>query len=132
MDANITIYNRKLNSTTKVYEFHPTQISGVNWYTDQKATVTDGGLKSADIYKVRIPEENSPIGIYVDDKTYQAKSDVTGYWTIQKDDLVVLGLVSDSITSQADLTKKYSQVFKVNSYSDNRHGGLPHWRIGGV
>ena len=55
-----------------------------------------------------------------------------GYWTIQNDDLVVRGLVDDDIRQASDLLNKYPYVARVNSFSDNRRGNNPHFRIGGV
>ena len=36
-----------------------------------------------------------------------------------------------SVGDSADLSKAHRQHCKITSWSDNRFGGLPHWRIGG-
>ena len=57
-NADITIYNRKRNPETKKMEYCRTILKGVHWYTEQKVTVGENGLKSADLYKIRVPMDN--------------------------------------------------------------------------
>ena len=83
--------------------WHRTMIKGVWFYADNKVSLTDGGLVSADAYKVRIP----------------VRADF------------VRGIGPD-IEKPADLQKESRTAFKVTSWSDNRQGGLKHWRVGGV
>ena len=54
-----------------------------------------------------------------------------GTWTLKNDDYIVKGIEPD-IEKPADLQKESRTAFKVTSWSDNRHGGLKHWRVGGV
>lgn len=56
-NADMTIYNYWYNSETKAREYRRTQIEGVHWYTDQKVVVTDKGVVSGDVYKIRIPQD---------------------------------------------------------------------------
>ena len=129
--TNITIYNRKYNSTSRLYEYAYTQISNVTWQYIEKATLTADGMKNADTFIVRIPTESQPTKTYIDSVGYKALTSVAAFWTVEKDDIIVQGLVSDTITGIADLKTKYQNVFKVTSFADNRFGGIPHWRIGG-
>ena len=52
------------------------------------------------------------------------------YWTIDNDDLFGKGLLP-KFEKEADFLKR-QYTGKVVSFSDNRRGGLPHFRIGGV
>ena len=131
-NADITIYNQKSNPVTKLTEYVRTQIRNVHWYTDQKTSVDQAGVHSADIYKIRIPEESVINEQFIDRSEWMRLEDTTGYWTIQNDDLIVKGLVDDDIKQASDLSKKYPYVARVNSFSDNRRGGNPHFRIGGA
>ena len=69
---------------------------------------------------------------FLDHSEWKQSEDTDGYWTIQNDDLVVRGLVDDDIRQASDLLNKYPYVARVNSFSDNRRGNNPHFRIGGV
>lgn len=133
-NADITIYNIKNNAVTRLPEYHRTQLTGVHWYTDQKTQVDDKGLHSADAYKIRIPVDLGSGGKrYVTPAEYQALDDASDAWTIQNGDIFVRGLVDDDITKASDILARYPDCSgRVVSWSDNRTGGLPHWRIGGV
>lgn len=131
-NADITIYNQKINPSTKLTEYIRTQIRNVHWYTDQKTSVDQAGVHSADVYKIRIPAESVEDIQFIDCSEWRRLEDRIGYWTIQNGDLIVRGLVDDDIKQASDLLKKYPYVARVNSFSDNRRGGNPHFRIGGV
>lgn len=133
-NADMTIYNVKTNKQTRLPEYFPTEITGVHWYTDQKVQVDEKGLNSADMYKIRIPEGQGISGKrYVPPSEYAAMMDISGVWTIQNGDLFVRGTVADQITKASELLEKYPDTSgKVVSWSDNRFGSQPHWRIGGT
>ena len=57
-NADITIFNKIPNQSKKCFDYVGHYISDVSFYTDQKVSVGDGGLKSANVYKIRIPEES--------------------------------------------------------------------------
>lgn len=134
-NADITIYNRKLNPETRQYVWSRTVISDVHWYTDQKVQILAGdkGLSSTDLYKIRIPEESFPPG-YLPPQEYAALSfgEHSAHWTVENGDLFVQGIALDDIEKESDLVKKHYVVGKVMSYSDNRFGLNPHIRIGGA
>lgn len=135
-NANLTIYNYWYNPESGKKEYIGTKITGVHWYTDQKTTVTDKGLVSADMYKIRIPDH---AGIqdgrrYLEAREYSllTAKEVLEHWTIDNGDLFVKGLWDDQIEKGSDLTVKHALVGRVDSYSDNRYGCNPHIRIGGA
>lgn len=97
---------------------------------DNKVSLTDGGLASADAYKVRIPVHADFGGsFYIPPDRYVGAE---GTWTLKSDDYIILGIQAEEIVAPAELKKEGRQVLKITSWSDNRHGGLKHWRIGGV
>lgn len=130
-NTDITIYNREYDSENRINIWHRTVIRDVWFHVDNKVSQTDSGLKSANICKIRIPE-NSPKKEYLDPESYAAAENKDGYWTIQEDDIVVQGTFAWEITRPADLQGLHKRYWKVISWSDNRFGGSPHWRIGGV
>lgn len=134
-NADITIYNRKLNPETRQYVWSRTVISDVHWYTDQKVQILAGdkGLSSADLYKIRIPKESFPPG-YLPPQEYAVLpfGEHRTYWTIENGDLFVHGIVPDEIEKESDLAKKHYVFGKVMSHSDNLFGLNSHIRIGGA
>lgn len=130
-NADITIYNREYDSKSRIDIWHRTVIRNVWFYVDNKVSQTDSGLKSANICKIRIPE-GSPEKEYLDPENYAAAESKDTYWTLQEDDIVVQGVCLQEISRPADLQELHKKYWKVISWSDNRFGGSPHWRIGGI
>lgn len=130
-NADITIYNREYDPESRSDIWHHTVIRNVWFHVDNKVSQTDSGLKSANICKIRIPEK-SPEKKYLDPESYAAAESKDGYWTIQEDDIVVQGACPWEITRPADLQGLHKRYWKITSWSDNRFGCSPHWRIGGV
>lgn len=135
VNADLTLFNyRGVNKTTARPVYIRTVIRGVNFYTDQKTRVADsGGLVSADMYKIRIPEDADAEGKkYVDAVEYKKLSDeeAMNCWTIDNGDLFGRGVLPEFEKEAAFLKQQYTG--KVMSFSDNRRGGIPHWRIGGA
>lgn len=131
-NADITVYNCHYNKDTRLDDWHRTVIRGVHFYVDNKVSVGDGGVNSADVYKIRIPTDAEFDSEYIDPEEYAALNDPKGYWTICNDDIVVQGVCSIDIEKPADLKISRKRYCKVTSWSDNRFGSSPHWRIGGV
>ena len=82
-NADCTIYHKIYNPATRLDEWEPSQYQGVNWYGKQAVSVGDSGLSTADSYIVRIPTE--------------------GRIPVDKGDVVVKGLIQDTITSPSQL-----------------------------
>lgn len=129
-NADVTIYNAYLDPETRLDSYRRTVIRGVWFYVDHKVTVDSDGLNAADVFKVRIPASADTGGAeFVPPWEYTGAE---GTWTLQEDDYVVRGIHEEEIERPAELKKWKSPAFRINSWSDNRFGGLPHWRIGGA
>ena len=132
-NADITLYNHYYDKSTRLDKWEKTVIRGVHFYVDHKVSVGDNGLNSADVYKIRIPVDADMQGEYLSEDDWIARGEnVMGRWTLQSDDIVVLGECDMNIDRPAQLKEAGRRYCKVTSWSDNRFGGLPHWRIGGV
>ena len=131
-NADLTIYNKRgVDKETARPIYFRTQITGVNFYTKQEVQTTDKGLVSADLYQIRIPEDaDTQEKQYIDADAYAKLEEAEGYWTINNGDLFGRGLLDDFEKESEFLKRQYTG--KVLSFSDNRRGGLPHWRIGGA
>ena len=131
-NADITIYNHYYDKETRLDKWHRTIIYGVHFYVDHKVSVGDNGLNSADVYKIRIPGDARCMDQYILEDDWTSRGcDILGCWTLQNDDLAVLGVCSVDIEKPADLKLMGKKYCKITSWSDNRFGGLPHRRIGG-
>lgn len=130
-NADITLYNHKMNKNTHFDDWQRTVIRGVHFYEDNKISVGDKGLNSAKLCKIRIPEDAECERNYIQEDEYFAAADVSQYWTLQDGDIVVRGVCNIEIEKPADLKNQHVKYYKINSWSDNRFGGQPHWRIGG-
>lgn len=135
-NSDMTVFNYWYNPETRQREYRSTWIRGVHWHTEQKTTIENGGIISADQYKVRIPKYAlvQMRREFIDPKQYSqlGAGEADLYWTAAKDDLIVRGIVDDTITSLKDLKQKYSDAGKIQSCSINLFGGNPHIRIGGA
>lgn len=134
-NADMTIYNYWYNPKTKEREYRRTQIMGVHWHTDQKVAIIDKGVVGGDIYKIRIPQDAATEEgrRYLAAELYHKLSvdNVGRYWTVDKEDLFVKGLVDDDVTGLSSL-KQYPESGKIMSFSMNGYGAAPHIRIGGA
>ena len=130
-NADITVFNKWYNEDTRLDEWHSTQISGVSWYGGQAVTVGEKGLVSANTYAVRIPISSAPADkSFAQPENYAsvAQGALGQLWTLQNGDYIVRGLVDTSITQPDESTGEH---FVVTGWSDNRRGGLPHWKVTG-
>ena len=119
------------DSLTRFDTWHRTIIENVHVYVDHKASAGDSGLNSAEVYKIRIPTDVENADQYLPPEEYAKLKDPEEHWTIQTDDQIVLGEYDQEIERPADLKDVRLRHCKVLSWSDNRFGGLPHWRIEG-
>ncbi|GCA66160.1 hypothetical protein KGMB01110_05960 [Mediterraneibacter butyricigenes] len=130
-NATITIYNRRAGSKTAFDSWNRTVIRGVHVYVDHKVSAGDSGLNSAEVYKIRIPADVENADRYLPPEEYAIVENPEEFWTIQNDDQIVLGECQIEIERPADLKAVFQKHCKVTSWSDNRFGTTPHWRIGG-
>ena len=130
-NADVTVYNRISGDASNYDTWHRTVIENVHVYVDHKASVGDSGLNSAEVYKIRIPTDVENADQYLPPEEYAELKDPGEHWTIQTDDQVVLGEYDQEIERPADLKNVRLRHCKVLSWSDNRFGGLPHWKIEG-
>ena len=89
-NADVTVYNRISGDSTHYDTWIRTVLHGVHVHVDHKTAVTDNGLKSAEVYKIRIPADIPEAGQYLPPDQFACCGGY-GYWTIQNDDQIVLG-----------------------------------------
>ena len=130
----LTLFNRRLDPKSGYDEYHRTVISGISWYSTVKSTVTDKGLKSANLYTIRIPIDAVFDGkSWIDPKGYTEAENVDGLFTLNEGDLIVKGSVTLDNATPAQIHKQFSEAFTVLSVTDNRRApNAKHWKVVGA
>ena len=129
-NETITVFNKRLDSTTGDYVYIPTVISGVSWYSQIATAVDNMGLHAADKFIIRIPT-NADFGgsQYVDEIEYKYSPGIDGMFTLAQGDVIVKAAVEGPMTL-AQLHENYSECFTVLGVTDNRRApNAPHWRV---
>lgn len=131
-NAGITIFNCFPDKESKKCIYIPHYIDRVWFHTDQKTSVTSGGMISADSCNIRIPYQACEG--WMQPEKFAALSYPMGRWTVQNGDLFIVGqwYGSSEISGIEEIKKEFSGVVgKVLSHSENFFGSSPHIRIGG-
>ena len=134
-NANMTVYNRYIDPSTRSEKYQRAVILAVSWENRKYSnTIATGGSIAADSARVFIPFSRG--ASYLAPKEWNALTTKTGKWTLQEDDVIVKGLVSDEITTGFTLTNlkaKYNDVLNISSVDTMDQGSaiMQHWMIGG-
>lgn len=122
-DEAITLYNRRETKDTAgrtVVTWYRTELSGCSWARRMERVLRDTAYVSTEIIVCRIPESNA----YRAPKDWDALTSPTGYFTLAPGDIIVRGIVTDTIGStltSAALVDKHKRggVMTVASATDN-------------
>lgn len=134
-EDTLTLFNARLDQTEDCTVYEKTVISGISWYGSVKTTVGDTGLKSANQFTIRIPLDADFGGkAYCDPKSYTEAGDVSGLFTLKQGDVIVKGVVPDSITTPTAAHRAYPDTaFTIQGVTDNRRApNAKHWRVVGA
>lgn len=133
-NSNITIYNKYIDASTRTEKYQRTEILQVAWENRKGSNIlASGGNIAVDQATIFIPSmgrEN-----YLAGKEWKALTSKTGYWTLQVGDVIVRGLVTDSISGATTITslkEKYNDVLVVSSvdFMDAGSLNMHHWKVG--
>jgi hypothetical protein len=116
-NADITLYSRQTGADGSKYARHV--IIGANWQGEQRATVSDRGLNTADSMKVYIPLSSAEDTI------------------IKKGDIIARGVTTHDMSnggSLAALRMTGADAYEVISTRrrDNGSRNMRHWQIEAV
>lgn len=130
-NAKVTIFNQWPDRESRKMVFIPHVIHKVWFHTNQKSTVGENGLRSADEYQIRIPYSECADWISPDE--FNRLTEVYGKWTVRNGDFFILGeWDGGNVTGIEDIRKRFSgTIGKVLSHSENFFGSSKHIRIGG-
>lgn len=115
-NANLTLYSRGIDPSTRAETWTRSQIQGVFWQSTKAANILQTGLLNSDKYTIYIPMDR-------------------GSLAFKEGDVIVKGLVTDTITSNftmGALKAKYPFVATITSVDYHEAGsqGMKHWQIG--
>ncbi len=133
-NADITVYNKYIDPSTRTAKYQRTVVYEVTWENRKAANVIASGLIAADSVAIFIPMARGS-GSYKAPAAWQALSSKTGAWTLQVEDFIVRGVVTDEIGtgfSVSDLKAKYDSVVSIKSVDLMDQGSLAmrHWQVG--
>ena len=131
-NTDITVFNSYIDEDDNTL-YSSVIINGVNWQSEEKVTVSDKGLISADEIKIFIPVTSLNGIEYVPRKAYNSLKDKTGYFTLKEGDKIVKGEYTGTINTIKDFNK-LDNVATIISVADNRYGSISmqHFEVGGV
>lgn len=108
-NTDVTIYSREYDPSSRLDKWKRTYVSEAWWFKEEKSSVTTDGLKSADVYTVRVP------GTKV---------------RVKKDDYIVKGNCRIDMQTVKDLDG--CENMRVTSVNYNAFGDTPHVKVVGA
>lgn len=137
-NSNITLYNAYYDKSEECTKYKKTYITDVNWQDEQKVTVGDKGIKSADVISIFIPfMANSQDKNYIKPKAYKQLDSMDTVFTFQAQDRIVKGLIDFEVDGSSghtikDLENKYDDVVTILSIITEDYGNINmnHWNVG--
>ncbi len=130
-NETITVFNSKLDTAQGKDTYNATLITGVSWFCEIVSTV-DAGLKAANKFTIRIPEDADFGGkAYAAPQEYAEAADVSGLFTLRNGDIVVKGDMTGAALRPATILKM-DDSFTVLGVTDNRRARAPHWKVVGA
>ena len=131
-NTDITVFNSYTDEDDNTL-YSSVVIHDVNWQSEEKVTVSDKGLVSADEIKIYIPVTSLNGIEYVPRKTYNSLENKTGYFTLKEGDKIIKGEYTGTINTIKDFNK-LDNVATIISVADNRYGSISmqHFEVGGV
>ncbi len=110
-NEDITVYYKVFNKVTRLDDYFSYQIKGVSWNNKRMVTLNQG-LESANVLNIFI-----------------FGADIHSF---NEGDIIVKGLVEDSITTQKELESKYKDVYNITSINYVTLGTekMHHYEIG--
>lgn len=132
-NETITVFNSQFSPELDRDVYTGTVIAGVSWFCEIASAVIQSGLKSADKFTIRIPD-NADFGgkSYVDPVAYKT-SDPATVFTLKNGDIIVKGAVETTGMTPAALQKQSVDFVTVLGVTDNRRApNAPHWKVVGA
>lgn len=108
-NTDITIYSRTYNPSTRLDEWKKIYVPEAWWFKDEKAILETDGIRTSDMYTVRITDLNIKI---------------------KKDDYIIKGNCQKEIQTIKDFNEY--EIMHVTAVNYNQFGDTPHIKVGGI
>ena len=129
----ITVFNARLDENSGYDVYIPTVINGVSWHCEIASSVDSSGLKAANKFTIRIPEDADFSGKMYASPTAYAEGDPDNLFTLKSGDIIVRGAVVDTGLKPADLQRLFGEVVTILGVTDNRRTpNARHWKVVGA
>ena len=124
-NTTITIFNRFADREQKKFVYVPHVLPDVWFHAKQVIRPEQGGMVSANDYRIRIP---FPRDGWLPPNDFKDLADAGDHWTVQDKDLFLIG----TWDGESVIKKKFSgTVGVVLNHSESFFGSSQHIRIGG-
>lgn len=129
-EDTITVFNSYNDYDAGEQVYSPTTITGVSWYGSVTSDVTTDGLKAANVFTIRVPEDADFGGkTYVTPAEYDAMENHSNVFTFKQGDTVIHAAETEQLTP-AQLQEKYGEIVTILGVTDNRRAPkAKHWKI---
>lgn len=133
-NETITVINAKYDQSTGYDTYNPTIINGVSWFCEIASNVESSGLKAADKFTIRIPEDANFNGkTYLDPITYAQSGDPSKNFTLKNGDIIVRAAVSGGSITPSGLKQLYTDVVTILGVTNNMRAPKgKHWKVVGT
>ena len=113
-NADITLYSKVYDTTTRLDKWERHEIKGVFWDSAQGANIIKSGMSTADSVTVFVPLAN----ISIEPKT---------------GDYIVKGIIQEEFIKITDLTKNYADAHVLTTVDKKDFGSkhMQHYELGG-
>ena len=126
-NADATLFIKTVRSGVETWERRV--VRNVSWFSTMDAQLVNGGMAKVRSLALRIPEDADFGGAqYVPPHEWTGAE---GTWTLRGGDLVARGIVNMPTGGMRALAAECAEMMSVTGISDNRRGGLPHWKVVG-
>lgn len=132
-NTDITIYNKYLDSNTRLEKWQRTVFKGVFWDDKKGYNRLQSSIESVDEVFIVIPFNVGVDKEYVPPIEFRKLEDRANYFTIAEGDRVVKGDIDLEIEEvQSELDKEY-EAFTITSVDTKDFGSkhMRHWEVGG-
>ena len=127
-EDTITVFNPVLDEDTGIDIWKGTVVSGVSWYSSMQSSVDSTGLKAANQFTIRIPEESGTDAGYTEPKAFIGEG-----FTLTTGTIIVHGAAETDGMTPAKLKEQYAEVVTVLGVTDNRRAPYAkHWKVTGA
>lgn len=130
-NETITVFNARLDEETGYDVYLPTVIRGASWYCEIASTVDSSGLKAANRFTIRIPEDADFSGKAYAPPNEYADGDSEVLFTLRQGDVIIHGEETESMPP-SQLQEKYGEIVTILGVTDNRRcPNAKHWKVVG-